>query len=244
MRLKVGLFLKPVYEPSKVVFDRKTGRLDTASAPRIMNPSDRSAIEVALNADAEIHAFCMGHDSEPVLREALAFGITNANLFEVEDADSPILHASLLAKAASEIGVHVMLFGHSTIDYGYPGTAEATASKMHASFIADISSLQFQNNKAVVTKIFGNKSFKTQAKLPCVLTVKAAMTRRYPKPANIREGYQKSIAKLGYEHAEGSPTLTIRRISPPEAKEGKVIVIKGEAKQVVSDAMRLLERIL
>ena len=240
--MKVGVFVKPVYDPAKVVFDRKVNEISTVNLPLMLNPPDRNAIEIALNANAKTHVFCIGQDdAEPVLMEALAFGINGVYLIK-KTSENLILQASLLAKATSEASIDVMIFGNSAIDYGYMGIAEATADKLKASFIANISSLEFEGRRAVATKIGTNKSFRIAAELPCVFTAGHAKVHRYPTPANIRDAYQKKIVRIEYDAEKANSELIVRGITPIE--KPKSTVIKGELKQVVNDAMRLMKRTL
>ncbi len=193
MRLNVGVFLNAVAEPSKITFDRRSGKL-IINTPLIMNPPDRSAIHVALNTNLETYAFAIGKQTaEAVLREALALGIGNACLIESDSSMNVISYASLLARAFSDIGIDALFFGDTTIDYGYTGIAEATATKVVASFIGNISSAEINNGKCIVTKIHLGKSLKVEVPIPCIFTVSQQETKRYPTPAGILDAYQKKI---------------------------------------------------
>lgn len=241
--MKVGVFLNAVAEPSKVTFDKRSGKL-IINAPLIMNPSDRGAIQVASNTNLETYAFAIGKQTaEPVLREALALGIGNACLIESDSSVNDISYASLLARAFSDIEIDALFFGDTTIDYGYTGIAEATATKVVASFIGNISSAEINNGKCVVTKIHRGKSFKIEVPLPCIFTVSHQETKRYHKPADIRNAYQKEIMKIQFE-AEQKTGLTIRKVIQVETKKPEPVVLKGDPKQIVVDAMRLMERMI
>jgi len=240
--LKVGVFVKPDCDPAKVVFDKRTNKINTANLPLMLNASDRNAIEIALNASAKTCVFCLGQgNSEPVLREALAFGINDAYLIE-NASENFILEATLLAKATSEVGIDAVIFGNSALDYGYTGIAEATANKLKASFIANISSLEFEGERAVAIKVSMNKSFRIAAELPCVLTANRAKARRHLTPTNIRNAYQKKIVRIKFDTEKKDSELIVRGITPIE--KPKSAVIKGEPKQVVNDAIRLMQRML
>ena len=244
MRLKVGVFLNAVADPSKVTFDRRSGKINIIDAPLIMNPPNRSAIQVALNTNLETYAFAIGKQkAEPVLREALALGIGNVCLIESDSFINDISYASLLARAFSDIGIDALFFGDTTIDYGHTGIAEATATKLGVSFIGNISSAEINNGKCIVTKIHRGKSFKIEVPIPCISTASHQETKRYHKPADIRDAYQKEIRKIRFE-TEQKTGLTIRKFTQVETKKPEPVILKGDPKQIVVDAMKLMKRMM
>lgn len=242
--MKIGVFLQPAADPSRVVLDRRTRMLSTANVPLILNPSDRSAIETALSSNSETYALCIGQKTaETALREALAFGINHACLIESESLDRDISHAGLLTRATSDVGIDVIIFGETTIDYGYTGMAEAVASRLGASFISGVSSLDLGNGKAIATKAHHGKSFKLEASIPCVLTAKFQQaTKKYPTPTDIHDAYRKEIKRMNFDVKESGPSMTVKAITLADVKRVGPTIIKGDARQIVADAIRLMKR--
>lgn len=239
--MKFAVALQPVADFAKIVFDKRLGKISTSNVPLILNAADRNAIQVALETNDGTSVLCIGQKgAENVLREALSYGIQNAYLIESEFSD-----ASLLAKAFSELKLDTMIFGETTMDYGYTGIAEATASKLGSSFLSRITSMRIENGRIMAAKTYRGKSLKIELPIPCVVTAKFQKEmRRYPTPVGIREAYQKEIKRLRFDVKEIPAGLTIKKIAQAEIRKAEPTIIKGDAKQVVADAMRLLRRVL
>ncbi len=115
--------VKQVPDADEVGIDPDTGRLDRASAPAVMNPPDRDALEAALSikdeVEARVIAITMGPPmATPVLEEAIAMGCDDAVLItDRAFAGSDTWPTSLtLARAAENLEADIVLCGEETTD--------------------------------------------------------------------------------------------------------------------------------
>ncbi len=115
--------VKQVPDDDEIGIDPDTGRLDRASAPAVMNPPDRDALEAALSiadeVDARVVAMTMGPPmATPVLEEAVAMGCDDAVLItDRAFAGSDTWPTSLtLARAAEALDADVVVCGEETTD--------------------------------------------------------------------------------------------------------------------------------
>jgi len=115
--------VKQVPDDDEIGIDPDTGRLDRASAPAVMNPPDRDALEAALSiadeVDARVIAMTMGPPmATPVLEEAVAMGCDDAVLItDRAFAGSDTWPTSLtLARAAEALDADVVVCGEETTD--------------------------------------------------------------------------------------------------------------------------------
>ena len=123
MTLTILVGVKQVPDDDEIGIDPDTGRLDRASAPAVMNPPDRDALEAALSiadeVDARVIAITMGPPmATPVLEEAVAMGCDDAVLItDRAFAGSDTWPTSLtLARAAAELEADVVVCGEETTD--------------------------------------------------------------------------------------------------------------------------------
>ncbi len=123
MTLTILVGVKQVPDDDEIGIDPDTGRLDRASAPAVMNPPDRDALEAALSiadeVDARVIATTMGPPmATPVLEEAVAMGCDDAVLItDRAFAGSDTWPTSLtLARAAAELEADVVVCGEETTD--------------------------------------------------------------------------------------------------------------------------------
>lgn len=115
--------VKQVPDDDEIRIDPDTGRLDRASAPAVMNPPDRNALEAALSlrdaAGGTVLAVSMGPPTATdVLEEAVAMGCDDAALItDRAFAGSDTWPTSLtLAAAAETLGADVVICGEETTD--------------------------------------------------------------------------------------------------------------------------------
>ncbi len=121
--MKIAVCIKQVPNTTEIKIDPKTNTLVREGVESIINPDDKSALEVALTVKqqtgAQVNVVCMGpSQAEIALREALAMGADNAYL--VSDrafAGSDTLATStILAYALKRIGFDYIIAGRQAID--------------------------------------------------------------------------------------------------------------------------------
>ena len=135
--MKILVLLKEVPVVSEIKIDREKLTIDRSGVGKMMNPSDRHAIEAALAlADArggEVTAMTMGPESsEDILREAVSLGVKAAyRLTDKAFAGADTLAtASVLKAAIDATGPYDAIFcGSSTID-GVTGQVPAKLGTM------------------------------------------------------------------------------------------------------------------
>ena len=115
--------VKQVPDAAEIRIDPDTGRLDRASAPAVMNPPDRHALEAALQlreaVGGSVIAVTMGPpNAVSVLKEAVAVGCDDAVLLtDRAFAGSDTWPTSLaLAETAKALKADVVICGEETTD--------------------------------------------------------------------------------------------------------------------------------
>ena len=79
--MRIAVCIKQVFDPATIKVSRTRQAIDDRGARKILNPSDRWALDAALrfkelDPGTEIVAMTIGDgDAEDILREALAMGV-------------------------------------------------------------------------------------------------------------------------------------------------------------------------
>lgn len=121
--MKIAVCIKQVPNTTEIKIDPVTNTLIRDGVPSIINPDDKSALEVALSikeqTGAEINVVCMGPgQAEIALREALAMGADNAYLItDRAFAGSDTLATStIISDALKVVGFDYIIAGRQAID--------------------------------------------------------------------------------------------------------------------------------
>ncbi|MFC6718164.1 electron transfer flavoprotein subunit beta/FixA family protein [Natrialbaceae archaeon GCM10025810] len=195
--------VKQVPDADEVGIDPDTGRLDRASAPAVLNPPDRDALEAALSirdeVGGEVFAITMGPpNATSVLEEAVAVGCDDAYLISDRAfAGSDTWPTSLtLARAAEELEADVVVCGEETTDSSTgqvpPGVA-AHEGWAQLTYVEDLEPVPEENCLVATRDVEGGHE-RVAADLPVVVAV--AYGEFEPRPAGL---HRKIYAENDFE---------------------------------------------
>ncbi|MDD3832216.1 MAG: electron transfer flavoprotein subunit beta/FixA family protein [Clostridia bacterium] len=223
--MKIAVCIKQVPKTTEIRIDPVTNTLIRDGIPSIINPDDKSALEVALRikeqTGAEIHVVCMGPgQAEIALREALAMGADEAYL--VTDrafAGSDTLATStIIADALKYVGFDYIIAGRQAIDGDTAQVGPQIAEHLGIPQITYCADFNYdkQNNVFKVKRQLEDRYQILSVAGPALFTVlSSSITPRYMNVADIIAQDDKELHILTYadlqcntEHIglKGSPT--------------------------------------
>jgi electron transfer flavoprotein beta subunit len=234
--MKIVVCIKQVPDTSEVRIDPKTNRLMREGVPSIINPDDRSAIEVALRfketTEAHVTALSMGPpQAEMALREALALGCDDAVLISGREfgGSDTYATASILAAAINKIGFDLVLAGRQAIDGDTAQVGPQVAEQLFIPQVTYAGDLQFSDDGLVVTRYLDAVEEIVKVKSPCLVTTLAEVAKpRYMTAQGIVDAFENDITLFEFEDLKdllnpdwiglkGSPTSVVKSF-PKEAK--------------------------
>lgn len=249
--------VKQVPDADEVGLDPDTGRLDRASAPAVLNPPDRDALEAALSIRDEtggrVIAVTMGPPmATPVLETAIAMGCDDAVL--VTDrafAGSDTWPTSLtLARTAEALDADVVVCGEETTDSSTgqvpPGIA-AHNGWAQLTYVEDVDPRPAENRLAAKRDVEGGHEW-VAAELPVVTAVaygefeaRTAGLHRKLYAENEFEPTQWTAEELGIKDEVGlevSPTAVggMETVDPVD-RRGEVVEELGDLLDPIAEVI-------
>lgn len=223
--MKVIVCIKQVPNTTEIKIDPVTNTLKRDGVPSIINPDDKTAIEVALQLKdkhgATVTVITMGPpQAELALREALAMGADEAFLLtDRAFAGSDTLATStIIAGAIKKLGADVVLCGRQAIDGDTAQVGPQIAEHLDIPQITYAQAVDYvaERNALVVRRQFEDRYQTLEVACPCLLTVLSSLdTPRYMNVWDIVAQDEKEIGKITFEDIEvkaediglnGSPT--------------------------------------
>ena len=245
--------IKQVPDDDEIRIDPDTGRLDRASAPAVLNPPDRDALEAALQiadeVDAQVIAVTMGPPmATPVLEEAVAMGCDDAVLItDRAFAGSDTWPTSLtLARVAEALEADVVVCGEETTDSSTgqvpPGIA-AHNGWAQLTYVEELEPRPEENTLVAKRDVEGGYE-RVEADLPVVVAV--AYGEFPARPAGL---HRKIFAENDFEpHQWTADDLEIKDevgldVSPTSVGGMETVQPVDRHGEVVDDLEDLLEPI-
>lgn len=223
--MKIIVCIKQVPNTTEIKIDPVTNTLKRDGVPSIINPDDRTAIEVALQLKekngAEVTVLTMGPaQAEKALREALAMGCDNAYLLtDRAFAGSDTLATStIIASAIKKLGADLVLCGRQAIDGDTAQVGPQIAEHLDIPQITYVSAVDYDNEREtlVVKRQFEDRYQILEVKGMCLLTILSTLcTPRYMNVWDMVAQDQKEIGIITFADLEldkahiglgGSPT--------------------------------------
>jgi electron transfer flavoprotein beta subunit len=198
--------VKQVPDDDEVGIDPDTGHLDRASAPAVLNPPDRDALEAALSlrdaAGGTVVAVTMGPPTATdVLEEAVAVGCDDAALItDRAFAGSDTWPTSLTLTAAAEsLGADVVVCGEETTDSSTGQVPPGIAAHLGWAQVTYAEALEpaFDEDRLVARRDVEGGYEVVAADLPVVVAV--AYGEFEPRPAGL---HRKLYAETEFEPLE------------------------------------------
>lgn len=243
--MNIIVCMKQVPDTTEVRLDPKTNTLIRDGVPSIINPDDKSALEVALGIkdkdpeNVKVTVLSMGPPQADVaLREALAMGADEAYL--VSDrafggADTWATSCTITA-AIEHIDYDLVIAGRQAIDGDTAQVGPQIAEHLGIPQITYAEDVEIDGDTVRVKRQFEDRYHTVEAKLPVLITCLTEVAEpRYMSVGGVFDAYKKEVKVLGLEDIKdkldlsniglkGSPT----RVKKSYPKQGKAegIVLK------------------
>ncbi len=243
--MNILVCVKQVPDVEEIEWDPVRKTIIRESAPAIVNPFDRYALETAalIKDEAEetkIVLVSMGPDqAKDALREGLALGgdrayLVSGRAFAGSDtlATSYTLASAIKKIEETEGAFDLIMCGQQSADGDTAQVGPELAEHLGYPQATFVSSLAVEGNCAVVKRRTDNAAQTLRVKMPCVMTVaRTPYEPRYASSRARRAAAKQEIAvltdsdltldtsRIGYE---GSPTRTVDTIPVERKKEGKL----------------------
>ena len=244
--MNIVVCIKQVPDTNEVRLDPVTNTLIRDGVPSIINPDDKSGLEVALrlkdeNPDAvHVTVLSMGPpQAEGALREALAMGADEGIL--VSDrafggADTWATSCTITA-ALEHLDFDLIICGRQAIDGDTAQVGPQIAEHIGVPQVSYVEELDLDEDKKGITvkRQFEDRYHTINIKFPCLITAIAELAEpRYMTIGKVFESYQKEIKVWGLEDIKdkldmaniglkGSPTK-VRKSFPKQGK-GKGVLL-------------------
>ena len=243
--MNIVVCIKQVPDTNEVRLDPVTNTLIRDGVPSIINPDDKSGLEVALrlkdeNPDIHVTVLSMGPpQAQEALREALAMGADDGLL--VSDrafggADTWATSCTITA-ALEHLDFDLIICGRQAIDGDTAQVGPQIAEHIGVPQVSYVEELELDDDKKGITvkRQFEDRYHTINIKFPCLITAIAELAEpRYMTIGKVFESYQKEIKVWGLEDIKdkldmaniglkGSPTK-VRKSFPKQGK-GKGVLL-------------------
>ena len=255
--MRIAVCIKQVLDPASIKVSRSRQAIDERQARKIMNPSDRWALETALRFKAEdpsvdVVALTIGdNEAEHVLREALAIGADRAILLS-----DPVLvktsgagRAKVIAAAVNRLrGVQMVLTGCMALDTGRGELAPRLAIELGDwPVLMDVENLRVEDGHVRCLQYIEESTYESSYPLPVVASIRETPQHpRYPHGAAIINAYRTrnveiwSSLALGIDLSQLPAPATDRRLRvPPEREYG--VILEGSPAEAVQTLLANLK---
>ena len=243
--MNIVVCIKQVPDTNEVRLDPVTNTLIRDGVPSIINPDDKSGLEVALrlkdeNPDIHVTVLSMGPpQAQEALREALAMGADDGIL--VSDrafggADTWATSCTITA-ALEHLDFDLIICGRQAIDGDTAQVGPQIAEHIGVPQVSYVEELELDDDKKGITvkRQFEDRYHTINIKFPCLITAIAELAEpRYMTVGKVFDAYQKDIKVWGLEDIKdkldmaniglkGSPTK-VRKSFPKQGK-GKGVLL-------------------
>lgn len=244
--MNIVVCIKQVPDTNEVRLDPVTNKCIRDGVPSIINPDDKSGLEVALRLkdenpdDVHVTVLSMGPpQAEGALREALAMGADEGIL--VSDrafggADTWATSCTITA-ALEHLDFDLIICGRQAIDGDTAQVGPQIAEHIGVPQVSYVEELDLDEDKKGITvkRQFEDRYHTINVKFPCLITAIAELAEpRYMTVGKVFDAYQKDIKVWGLEDIKdkldmaniglkGSPTK-VRKSFPKQGK-GKGVLL-------------------
>jgi len=213
--MKIIVCIKQVPNTTEIKIDPVTNTLKRDGVPSIINPDDKTAIDVALQLKerygAEVTVLTMGPaQAERALREALAMGADNAYLLtDRAFAGSDTLATStIIAAAIRKLGADVIFCGRQAIDGDTAQVGPQIAEHLDVPQITYAAAVDYNkdNNTLIVKRQFEDRYQTLEVSGTCLVTVLSTLCKpRYMNVWGIVDQDEKEIGKITFADLDINP---------------------------------------
>lgn len=226
--MKIIVCIKQVPDTTEIKLDPVKGTMIREGVPSIMNPDDKSGLEIALQLkdkyNAHVTVITMGPaQADDILREAFAMGSDRAiHLSDRKFAGADTLATSnALAGALRMLQYDLIITGRQAIDGDTAQVGPQIAELLDLPQVTYVEDLEFDNDKTFTIKKFLEEGYQMlQVESPCLITVLSSANKaRYMSVRGILEAYDHEVELWGFDNIKvdeeklglkGSPTRVFK----------------------------------
>lgn len=257
--MNIIVCIKQVPESADVSWDPDTGTLRREGVPGVVNPTDKNALEAALQLRERhggvITGLSMGPpQAEEALREALSMGIDRGVLlsdkqFAGADTWATSYTLGLAVKKISTFDL--ILCGKESADGMTAHVGPQLAEFLNLPQLTYATAIDIHDHTVEIRQKVEQGYRILKSPLPALITVEREMNQpRIPPMDQIMEAFQKEVLRWGAQELggedvhfglKGSPTQT-KKIYTKKLKKGKVQLLEGEPVEKVQQLVQILRQ--
>lgn len=235
--MRFAAVVRIVRDPATITWDRVKRRLDVDGAAFIVNPSDRSALELAsrLAGAQGFVAIGCGHAAGlSVFKEAAAFGASRL-LYRSFEADGLVGTQTVLLGAVAEERPDVALAGQTAIDTNDGVLAGALGELLGGDSCGDVVDAKLEADGSLLAMLEDGST--RRLALPAALAVCRIAARKI-SPLAMMKATRATVAVTPVEQFAGN--VTLRTVTNGVARRRSTILDEDDAAAAAFTAIGLL----
>lgn len=244
--MKIVVCIKQVPDTNEIKINPVTGTLIREGVPSIMNPDDKSGLEMALSLkdkyDAHVTVITMGPpQAEAILREAYAMGVDRAILLtdrKFAGADT-LATSNALAGALKTLEWDLILAGRQAIDGDTAQVGPQIAEHLSVPQVTYAQDIKFDGKNIFTVNKQTEEGYQILAvESPALITVLSTANKpRYMTVKGIVEAFNKEIEIWGADKIDvneeklglkGSPTRVHKAFTKGLKASGQMYEVDPE----------------
>ncbi len=260
--MQIIVCIKQVPDTTEVKLDKETGTLIRKGIPSIINPDDKSALELALklkdkDSSINVSVLTMGPpQAREVLIESLCMGADEAYLLTDQvfaGADTWATSLTLATAIKDNFKPDMVICGRQAIDGDTAQVGPQIAEHLGLPQVTYASDLVVDGEKVKVKRNFENGYQDIEMSMPCLITALNEKTKpRYMNPVHIVNVFEKidsCVKTLTFEDIDipkeelglkGSPTRVKKSMTKGTKTEGEIF--KDDIEAGLEKAHKLIEK--
>ncbi len=244
--MKIVVCIKQVPDTTEIKINPVTGTLIREGVPSIMNPDDKSGLEMALSLKdkfgCHVTVITMGPpQADDILREALAMGADDALLLtdrKFAGADT-LATSNVLAAALRKMEWNLIIAGRQAIDGDTAQVGPQIAEHLDIPHISYVTDVQFDGENLFTVKRETEEGYQVlQSASPLLITVLSSANKpRYMSVNGIVDAVEREIELWGASEIDvqewklglkGSPTKVHKAFSKGVKSSGEQFEVDAE----------------
>lgn len=254
--MNIVVCIKQVPDTTEIKLDPVTGTMIREGVPSIMNPDDKSGLEMALELkdkyEANVTVITMGlPQADAILREAMAMGADRAILLtdrKLAGADT-LATSNALAGALRTLDFDLLVMGRQAIDGDTAQVGPQVAEHLDLPQVSYVENLEFDGTTFTLKKWLEDGYQIVEVETPCVITVLSSANQpRYMRMRGIMEAYKREVEVWGCDKIDvdesklglkGSPTRVAKSFTKGVKGSGeKFEVSEAEAVDIIINKLK------
>ena len=255
-KMNIVVCIKQVPDTTEIKLDPVTGTMIREGVPSIMNPDDKSGLEMALELkdkyEANVTVITMGlPQADAILREAMAMGADRAILLtdrKLAGADT-LATSNALAGALRTLDFDLLVMGRQAIDGDTAQVGPQVAEHLDLPQVSYVENLEFDGTTFTLKKWLEDGYQIVEVESPCVITVLSSANQpRYMRMRGIMEAYKREVEVWGCDKIDvdesklglkGSPTRVAKSFTKGVKGSGeKFEVSEAEAVEIIINKLK------